>query len=204
MKTKIISMLFLGAIGTTSFMALAADPDPLAATDWQQLSLAVEKGEVAATKILAQKGGSVFEEIPKGGGILVGFDLIITPFEQYENTVRGIAPVFQTRDQKTTGAFYGAKKGKTTTHLLAKPGYAVGKVTATYDGIAIRRLKVRFDKIDGLKLNTKESYESPWIGIYDSDLTFEGSIDSRGRLPVGLSGQAGLGVDGLRIVFLLE
>ena len=204
MNAKIINLSILCLISTACFTAQAADPASLSATEWQQLSLAIEKGNVAATKILAQKGGSVFEEIPKGGGILVGFDLIITPFDKSENTVRGIAPVFQTRDKQVTGATYGSKKGKATTQLLAKPGYAVGKVTATYDGVAIRTLKVRFDRIDGLKLNVKDSYESPWIGTYDSASTSEGSIDSRGRLPVGLSGQFGLGIDGLRLVFLFE
>ena len=115
-------------------------------------------------------------------------------------TVHGIRPIYLTKNGQKDGQTWGGRGGNSNFRIVAKPGYAVGKVSGQFDGTAIRRLKVRFDRIYGLKLNPKESYETEWIGEYDD--AKETNADTNGHLLVGLSGKSGAGLDAVRLVCL--
>ncbi len=170
---------------------------------WPKLRESIEKQELGETKTLGYKTGGFYREVPEKGAVLIGFDCSMTPFKKSSSTVRGIAPVFLTQEGAMTGTVHGAEKGKVTLHpVVAKPGYAVGKITGKFDGAAMRQIRVRFDKIAGSRLDSKDSYESPWIGTYDKALVTEQSVDTSGNLPVGVAGGSGIGLDGVRIVFL--
>ncbi len=169
---------------------------------WDSLKGSGEKNELGETKLVGHKTGEPYRQVPEQGAVLIGFDCSMTPFKKSPVTVRGIAPVFLTQEGPRTGVIQGAEKGKVTLKsVVARPGYAVGKVTGKFDGNAMRQIKVRFDKIAGTHLDPRDNYESPWIGTYDKALVTEDAIDTSGGIPVGIAGGSGIGLDGLRIVF---
>lgn len=85
--------------------------------------------------------------------------------------------------------------------FIAKPGYAVGKITGRIDGTAMRQMKIRFDRIAGTALNPHDTYETTWIGKYDKGSVSEQVIETSGKLPIGITGASGLGLDSLQLVF---
>lgn len=169
--------------------------------EWQELATLVLAEAYAKTPILGRDSISkVIKDLPDAGAILIGFECTITPFGSSNETVRGLRPVYLTKDGQRTGSIWGAQNGNSVFRLVANPGYAVGKITTRYDGTAIRRIKIRFDRICGLKLNPKDSYESAWIGEYEN--LEEVSADTNGRIPIGISGKHGAGLDGISLVCL--
>ena len=182
--------------------ALVIRPDEAgAAPDWKELARLVAGEAYAKTPMVGHDGSFQFiKDIPAQGAILTGFECVLTPFRQSLSTVRGVRPVFLTDSGQITGSSWGAPKGNAVFKVIAKPGYAVGKISGQFDGIALRRLKVRFDRICGLKLDPKDSYETDWIGQFER--AEEASVETHGRLPIGLSGNYGAGLDGLRLVCL--
>jgi hypothetical protein len=87
-----------------------------------------------------------------------------------------------------------------TRKVVAKPGYAVGAITVQFDQKMVRRMKVRFDKINGLALNSEGSYESEWIGA-GRDLK-EAKLDTEEKLVVGIKGIADHQVEMIGLVHL--
>ncbi|MDB6137931.1 MAG: serine protease, partial [Verrucomicrobiaceae bacterium] len=170
---------------------------------WADLKGSIQKNQLGEAKSLGHDSGQPYREVPARGAILVGFDCSMSPFKKSPQTVRGITPVFLTQDGLMTGTVHGAEKGKLTLHpLVAKPGYAVAKVTGKFDGTAMRQIKVRFEKISGTHLDPKDAYESPWVGTYDKSLVTEDASDTSDNLPIGITGGSGWGLDRLRLVFL--
>ena len=171
---------------------------------WDDLRSSIQNNQVSEAKILGHGSGQSYKEVPQKGAILIGFECSMSPFKKSPQPVRGIAPIFLTEEGLMTGTVHGAEKGKLTLHpVIAKPGYAVAKVTGKFDGNAMRQIKMRFDKISGSHLDPKDTYESPWIGTYDRSLVTEGSSETSDNIPVGIAGGSGWGLDGLKLVFVL-
>jgi hypothetical protein len=169
--------------------------------DWKALAASLAKSEYQETNIAGHdSNASPIRDLPQSGGVLIGFECIIGPFKDSQETVRGVKPIFLTEGGQKEGTIWGSKKSASVLRVIAKPGFAVGRVTGQYDGVAIRRMKVRFDRLFGMKLNSADSYETDWIGSYENQT--EASADTNGRLAIGLAGMCGLGVDGIRLICL--
>ncbi len=171
--------------------------------DWTALAARTSSQQYVKTRLLGHEGGGkVLRDLPESGAVLVGFECVLEPFRRSSEIVHGLRPLFLTQRGVAAGTLWGDRTGNSTFRLLAKPGYAVGKVTGQSDGIALRCLKVRFDRMHGFKLNPQDSYESAWIGTFpDAE---EASADTHGRLVVGIVGKHGGGLDGLRLVCLTD
>jgi hypothetical protein len=178
-----------------------ADSAPTSAVASGAKADAATPGQLGTTTIVGHVGGgSEYRDVAKDGAVLIGFNIIITPFKDSNDTVRGVMPIYLGKTGESKGSTYGAGKGSSTRRVTAKPGYAVGAITIQYSGLSIRRMKLRFDRIDGKRLDTKDSYESPWVGVYND--AKEEKVDLEGKLPVGIAGSSGLGLDCIGLVFL--
>lgn len=170
---------------------------------WEEIERLVAQGAVKESALLSHDTSDPYKDVPEDGAVLVGFEFIMTPFKKSPSTVRGIRAIFLTKHGEIKGAQHGAEKGKPTDiNIVARPGYAVGKVTGQFDGVAIRRLRIHFERMDGVKLDARDAYDSSWFGIYDRNLTTEATIDTGDHVPVGIAGRSGWGLDGLKLVFV--
>jgi hypothetical protein len=169
---------------------------------WEEIEHLVAQGAVKESALLSHDTSDPYKDLPEEGAVLVGFEFIMTPFRKSPRTVRGIRAIFLTKHGEIKGAQHGAEKGKPTdVNVLARPGYAVGKVTGQFDGVAMRRMRIHFERIDGLKLDDRDAYDSPWFGIYDRSLVKEATIETGDHVPVGIAGRSGWGLDGFKLLF---
>jgi hypothetical protein len=161
------------------------------------LGAAVRQGQVEKSRLLGfALSKQSFEDLPRGGGILVGFDLGIGKFVNIE-TIYAIRPVYRIEDMEVSGGEHGLfvnkvegkKTHKTkvlrTVKLRARPGYAVGSVTMR-TGLNINGLTVTFMRIEGNTLNPDHYYRSDWVG--DQSGGNEGTLSSDGAPIVGVYG----------------
>lgn len=183
-------------------LTIAAD-ESATLPDWQELARRISGKAYVKTRIIGQDSNTrIIRDLPESGAVLVGFDCVLAPYKRSNETVHGLRPVFLAKSGIVGGTSWGDRKGNSTFRLIAKPGYAVGKVTGQFDTVALRCLKVRFDRMHGLKLDPRDSYESAWIGLFaDAE---EVSAETNGRLAVGIVGKHGGGLDGFRLVCLAD
>jgi hypothetical protein len=114
--------------------------------------------------IRSQKMGSgkeSYEEVPKDGALLIGFDLTYGKFRD-SPTVTTFRPIFLTRTGRVLGTTHG-NPGEDLIRVEAKPGYAVGAVTIKA-GLGVDGMSVTFMEIGEGGLNPNRAYESEWLG----------------------------------------
>lgn len=167
--------------------------------DWRVIKEIFEKNEFAeASTTAGQGGGGDYRDVPESPGILIGFELQYSKFNNFD-TVRGILPIFLTEKGRKEGELIrGFKKGDPK-RVIAKKGYAVGGIDVFGGSTAIRRVKLTFMRIKGAKLDPSDQYDSGWHGEYETgDFS---KCFSDGRPVVGVTGLSGMGIG--RIRFLL-
>jgi hypothetical protein len=81
--------------------------------------------------------------------------------------------------------------------VLAKPGYAVGGLTADGED-RLNGFRVHFMKIEGPVLDPADSYESAWIGGEHPE--FRKELGGTGQPVVGLAVGSGADIDALGLV----
>jgi hypothetical protein len=194
---RILVTLFVVALTIVVATAAAPNPNEL---DWAGLEALFTKANFTETNYIGHQGGMEYKDMTRKGGYLVGLDLVITRFEKSNDVVRGFTPVFLTKTGRFLGGTHGAHNGVKLVHLIAKPGYGVGQITGQFDGIALRRIKIRFDHLKGLGLDPNDSYESDWIGDYPG--LKDATIDTKGALAIGVTGCSGKGVGGMKLIIL--
>jgi hypothetical protein len=208
--SNVVEVKFTAVTAAAAGITPGDKPNPVSPGDWVQAGGLPDWGQLAEriggqqfepTKFAGHKRDKVTEDLGKQNSILIGFDVAVTPFGKSQETVRGISPVFLAKDGNAKGGTYGEKNGRDVRRIVAKPGYAVGAVSAQFDGMAYRRMKVRFDRIKGFGLDPKDTYETDWIGTYQDTLK-DGKADTDGGLPVGIAISYGLGVDGIGLLSL--
>ena len=69
--------------------------------------------------------------------VLVGFNIVLGPHQDSKEMVRGLSPIYRGKKGEMAGGSYGAQKGPNSKRVVAKPGYAIGKVTIGWSGLAI-------------------------------------------------------------------
>jgi hypothetical protein len=162
---------------------------------------AVANGDFKKTPML---GFSIintpFIEVPADGAILVGFDIGLGTNRKPADVIYAIRPLYLSSKGEAYFHDFGSfepdvkrangqvQKGIThTVRLKAKPGYAVGGIVMRR-AIEIRALAVTFHRIDGMLLDRRQAYTTPWVG--DSHDGTPGSLNTNGAPVVGVFGNS--------------
>jgi hypothetical protein len=136
---------------------------------------AVATGRFERSKAIgSQNPAGAFVETPSTGAVLVGFDLGVGTFVNYD-VVYAIRPVYMTESGESYYHEYGlfsdrqtaSRQYKTrvlrTERIRAPHGYAVGGLTMR-TGLGIDGLSVTFMRISGKSLDASQQQVSAWIG----------------------------------------
>jgi hypothetical protein len=118
--------------------------------------------DVAREEVLGVDFDPKQTDTAPAGAILVGLEVGLAPFFDY-NIVGTLKPIYRKGKTDSTGQHYGMDEKNGVVKLLAKPGYAVGAITAK-TGLGIDGVSVTFMKIDGDRLDPSDAYESAWVG----------------------------------------
>jgi hypothetical protein len=140
-----------------------------------------------------QTGGNPFEDCPEPRQFLRGIRYAVSG----SGCIRNLQPLYI----GPSGAHEGRRVGdliEPVADLLAKPGYAVGGMTAKATE-RFNSFKLLFMKISGNRLDPADSYESPWVGGQNGGPEVRQGGD--GRPAVGLHGRAGAEIDSAALIF---
>ena len=110
--------------------------------------------------------------------------------------ISSIQPIYRVGEKLIDGQWWGGLLGKETT-AVAKPGYAVGAIN-THTGLTVDGFEMVFMRIDGDRLDSADSYNSPWLG--DEKGGSPRDVSSEGKIPLGLQGRAGKEVYALGLI----
>ncbi len=114
------------------------------------------------TTIVAGAFDPTFSEAAPDGALLVGLEVSTTPWFNHPMT-RSFRAIYRKGDKESFGEQWGTPS-KTVVTLKAKPGYAVGAMSAM-SGLCFDGLSVTFMKVtEGGKLDPKDSYDSDYVG----------------------------------------
>jgi hypothetical protein len=106
-------------------------------------------------------GRKPYEETPRGGALLIGFEVTYGRFGA-NPTVKTIRPIFRTAAGRVVGKTHGVP-GQGVIRVEAKPGYAVGAVTIKA-GLGVDGMSVTFMEVGERGLDPQRAYESDWLG----------------------------------------
>jgi len=171
----------------------AAENDPFAYLNWDKLDELIQQNKLGET---ARVGGNpqsnaTTRDVPEDPSVLVGFDLHMGPFGDSDDTVRKLVPLFRSEhDRLFEGKPRANAKGQQRRRVLARDGYAVSGIT-THSEAGVRKVKFTFSRVDGLRLDPLDTYESPFYGEWEGGRI--ATLDTEGKLPVGIDGWVGLG-----------
>ena len=143
-------------------------------------------------------GGAPFvKDVAPPGGLLIGFEVVIArPFR--DELVRAVRPIYRVGGVETPGEQFGKATGDPV-EVKAKPGYAVGGITAKARNVC-DGFSVTFMKVVGGKLDPTDRYESPWLG-WDGGVRAV-RVEGDGTPVVGFVGRANdRDVTGIGILF---
>lgn len=121
-----------------------------------------------------------FEFVPEKPGVLIGLDIDLKVFGK----VSQVTPIFLTAEGQTRCPAIGTE-GKENFTLLAKEGYAIGKVVIGA-GIGIDAIQVTYMKIEDNGLSIDDIYQSEW---HPKRRGKEVTLGGEGRPVVGLLGR---------------
>jgi hypothetical protein len=136
-----------------------------------------------------------FHDVGPAGGVLVGARVsYIMRFGGPK--ISSIQPIYRVGEKLVKGERRGGLLGKET-EAVAKPGYAVGAIN-THTGLTVDGFEMVFMRIDGDRLDSADSYNSPWLG--DQKGGSPRDVSSEGKIPQGLQGRAGKEVYALGLI----
>ena len=99
---------------------------------------------------------------------------------------RSVRPIYRTGDKETMGEQYGTQLNNVVT-IKAKAGYAVGAISVMH-GLGFDGMSITFMKVTDGKLDTKDSYESEYVGSNQKKpLT---KLGGDGTLVIGIVGKS--------------
>jgi len=159
---------------------------------------AVTSGRVTNSRVIGftlAKG--FFQELPKPGAVLTGFDLGVGKFLD-RDTIYALRAVYSTAGGESSGSEHGLftdrvlagqrllkTKIQWTVRLRARQGYAVGGITLR-TGLNLDGMSVKFMRIAGSWLDPQNAYTSDWVG--NSSGGSERFVGRSGAPVVGLLG----------------
>ena len=137
--------------------------------------------------VKSELGGSelqtIYDDYAPAGGWLVG--LRLTKGTNWGGAIRAVQPIYQTGDQYQLGLRHGRKGGASHVQIIARPGYAIGKISIRA-GLAMNAVQVEFQRVVGSKLDPQDNYQSKWIGCAGGN-AYE-PLSSDGNPIAGISG----------------
>ena len=137
--------------------------------------------------IKSELGGSeahtIYDDLAPDGGWLVG--LRLTKGTNWGGAIRAVQPIYQVGDQYHLGLRHGRKGGASRAQIIARPGYAIGKISIRA-GLAMNAVQVEFQRVVGSKLDPQDNYQSKWIGCAGGS-AYE-PLSSDGNPIAGVSG----------------
>lgn len=126
-----------------------------------------------------------FTDVAPDGGLLIGFEVGVAP-SFGRNMTRAIRPIYRVNTNTVFGDQQGTQLDDVVT-LKAKDGYAVGAVSVMH-GLGFDGITVTFMKVDGGKLNPKDSYDSQYIGSDEKKALTK--LGGDGTPVIGITGRA--------------
>lgn len=135
------------------------------------------EGKVDKSDTVGETGGGTYE-YAKSDTPLLGLTYTIGAWEGHP-CIEGIRPLFEDAPVKNF-----------TERVLAKSGYAVGGVNLEASPY-FSGFQIIFMKLDGKKLNPKDTYLSDWVRAGDEKATQSATYKSDGKLVVGIHGNRG-------------
>lgn len=145
--------------------------------------LAIDKEDVLPSGRPLREGLNAFREDVPEGGWLVGLR-IVRGFN-WGGAIRSLQPIYQVEGEYQLGNLCGSPGGAAQTQVLAKPGYAIGRIESRA-GLVNNAVLLTFFKVKDQGLDLGDSYTTQWLG---SDGGGEmPAIGGRGEAIVGLGG----------------
>ncbi|MCE9568384.1 MAG: hypothetical protein K8U57_40815, partial [Planctomycetes bacterium] len=166
---------------------LKADADART-MDWKFWAAMRQAAKDKQTKKWPLVGGAFsrveFEDTPENGGILIGFRYTTTRGGEFPKSIQSI---FLTARGEVLGKAFGvAEKGAVIQITKAKPGYAIGSLYSRGGG-GLDAIKPIYMRIEGTSLDTKDTYDGPYIGGKGGG---EGTSGGTGDLIIGIHGKS--------------
>ncbi len=145
--------------------------------------LAIDKQDVLVSGRSQREGGDEFRDEAPEGGWLVGLR-IVRGFN-WGGAIRSLQPIYQVQDEYHLGKLCGSENGEAQTEVLAKPGYAIGKIECRA-GLVNNALLLTFYRVKEGGLDPDDSYSTQWLGSEGGGP--QPAIGGRGEAIVGISG----------------
>jgi hypothetical protein len=134
--------------------------------------------DVQGFKVVPERYRHTLEE----GGLLIGFEVGYGKF--LDNvTINALRPIYRTKDGEKMGPWHGPVPASPAT-FKAKAGYVVGSMTIR-TALAIDGFSMTFVKLANDGLDSKENYNSDWVGGMGGNPAL---IGGQGALFVGITG----------------
>ncbi|MEX2027359.1 MAG: hypothetical protein WEH44_08655, partial [Pirellulaceae bacterium] len=145
--------------------------------------LAIDKQDVLLSGRPLREGHHTFRDDVPEGGWLVGLR-IVRGFN-WGGAIRALQPIYQVEGEYQLGKLCGSPGGAAQTQVLAKPGYAIGRIESRA-GLVNNAVRLTFFKVKDQGLDIDDSYTTQWLGSEGGgDMP---AIGGRGDLIVGLGG----------------
>lgn len=166
---------------------------------WPMIRKGVEDHRTSET---AAPGGGfsmkdLYTDVPAEGAVLVGFNLSMGKF--FNNpTIEGLQPIYMTEKGEQLGPMLG-KEGGTAARVQAEKGYVITKIRVRAGG-NLDGIGLTLTRLVGTKLVAEDSYESEWVGAREGG--GETIIETKGGLPVGITGKKAEKIGSLSMVVL--
>ena len=162
----------------------------------RSLSPPPRAASVAKTECIGSDWAFSYENVPEPSALLVGFNYsCITPPGK-TMVVKSIQPIYLADGTTTVSKVYGRPGGEMLT-VEARKGYAVAGIVGK-GGILVDGFKVIFMRIGKTLLDSKDSYESQWIGGHGGGE--ERRLGGDGKPVVGIYGKSGDDLNALGLV----
>ena len=165
---------------------------------YSTLTAAAQGNGLSKTDTAGSPTGTDFSDTHASGGILVGFDLWKSNF-QNNLIVGGICPIFQTASSRVRGPKRGRTNGTPVT-IEAKPDFAVAGIVVKSGG-RVDGLEVVFMRVNhaGVGLDSAGSYKSEWFGGRKGGR--ETRLVPNQQPIIGIFGGSGGGLDRLGLLY---
>ncbi len=128
---------------------------------YNRIQAALRAKKYTISRAVGSNRGAGFADALDEGGLLIGFEIGTIDING-QKVVRSIRPLYRCSRGDVPGQQHGQNRSDFVT-LKAKDGFAVGSVTVKA-GAHIEAIAVSFMQVEGLALNPRNAYNSPWAG----------------------------------------
>jgi serine/threonine protein kinase/phage FluMu protein Com len=198
--TGFFGLLLIGGVALIAFRGCSTKPETQAAQKEPEVKKptvtdealdfveeSIRRNQFAKGTPVGFPHGADFDETPRDGAILVGFEIGLGKFINTE-VIQSIRPIYLTRKGELQGTLRapGGQVGDRVLIVKAKPGYAVASI-AVHSGIFLEGMRITYNRIAKDRLDASDSYQGDWIGHGQQGTT----IGGHGVIPIGITGKSG-------------